>query len=157
MGNGLCSICTYHQSDEIHQTAKRHREHEVMLRERLAAASEWAATADGERKKFGEKMHCALKSRDRTINVLRQTSDLHELRSDLGCKCGKPKDCKIAELLDDRGIQQLIHRVDEHKDEQKLKEQMWRDIQRDPYAWEDYLRGLGIEEARASRRDADTA
>ena len=148
VGNGLCSICTYHQNDEIHQTAKRHREHEVMLRERLAAASEWAATADGERKKFGEKMHLALKSRDRTIKVLRQVSDMHELRSDLSCKCGKPKGCKIADLLDDKGIQQLILRVDESEAEQKRKEQMWREIQRDPYAWEDYLRGSGIEESK---------
>ncbi len=157
VGGGLCSICTYHQSQEINQTAKRHREHEEMLRERLAAASEWARSAEVERNQFGEKMHWALKSRDRMIKVLRQINDMHELRSDLSCKCGKHKGCKIAELLDDRGIQQLIRRVDEFEADQHRKEQMWREIQRDPYAWEYYLRGCGIEEAWEQRRDAGTA
>ena len=157
VGNGLCSICTYHQSKESNQTVKRHREHEKMLRERLAAASEWAQKADEEHKQFGQRMHWAFKSRDRTIQVLRQINDMQELRSNLSCKCGKPMDCKIAELLDDRGIQQLIRRVDEYEAEQQRKEQIWREIQRDPYAWEGYLRGSGIEEAWEHRRDADTA
>jgi hypothetical protein len=157
VGAGLCSTCTYHQSEEVNQTAKRHREHEEMLRERLMAASEWARKAEEERKQFGQKMHWALKSRDRTIKVLREINDMHELRSDLSCTCGKPKGCKVAELLDDRGIQQLIRKVDDYEAEQQRKEQIWREIQRDPYAWEDYLRGADIEEAMGRRRDDYTA
>ena len=156
VGDSLCSTCTYHQSAEINQTAKRHREHEEMLRERLNAASEWAESADAERKTFGEKMRWALRSRDRTIKVLRQINDRHELRSDATCKCKKPK-CKIAELLDDRGIQQLIRKVDVFEAEQQRKEQMWREMQRDPYAWEDFLRGSGVNQPRERGRDADTA
>ena len=153
---GFCSICSYHQSPEIHQTAKRHREHEEMLRKRLKAASEWASAADEERKNFGQKMHWALKSRDRTIKVLRQINDMHELRSDGSCKCRIPRGCKIAVLLDDRGIQQLIRRVDDYEADQQAKERMWREIQRDPYAWEDFLRGSGADEAER-RPDADSA
>lgn len=111
--DGHCTTCKYHQSSEINQTAKRHREHEEMLRERLEAASKWASKADAERREFGEKMHWALKSRDRSIRVLRQVSDLHELRSDGSCKCGVKNTCKIASILDDRGVQMLISRVDE--------------------------------------------
>ena len=145
VGGGLCSVCTYHQSAEINQTAKRHREHEEMLRERLTAASKWAADADAERKEFGQKVHWALRSRDRTIAVLRKINDLHELRSDATCKCKTPK-CKIAELLDDRGIQHLIRKVDDYEAEQRERERVWREAMRngdDPYAIEDLLRGSG--------------
>lgn len=157
VGCGLCSTCTYHQSREINQTVKRHREHEAMLRERLKAASDWAFNADVERKEFGQKMHWALKSRDRTIQVLRKINDMHELRPDGSCKCRLPKGCKIGALLNDRGIQTLIRRVDDYEADQQRKEQLWCEIQNDPPAWEDYLRGAGLEDAMQRRRDTDTA
>lgn len=160
VGGGLCSICAYHQSSEINQTAKRHREHETLLRERFAAASEWARDADAERKEFGQKMHWALKSRDRTISVLRKINDMHELRSDGSCKCRTPKGCKIAELLDDRRLQQLIRRVDDHEAEQREGERFYQEAMRsgDPDAIEDLLRDSGAfrRQPRPSR-DADTA
>jgi hypothetical protein len=145
VGNGLCNGCTYHQSREIHQEAKRHREHEEMLRERLTAATKWASDADAERKAFGEKMHWALRSRDRTIAILRKINDMHELHVDGSCKCGKVKHCRIGELLDDRGVQQLIRRVDEHEAEQQERERVWREIQAsgDPDEWEGLIRGSG--------------
>lgn len=155
---GLCWTCSYHQSPEIEQTAKRHREHEEMLRKRLEAAREWAATADAERKAFGDKMHWAYKSRDRTIAVLRKISDMHELRSDLSCKCGLKKNCRVAQALDDRGVQALIRNVDNFEDDQRRREQLMREVQRDPYAWEDYMRGASPEEALGWRpREDDTA
>ena len=101
-----------------------------MLRERLAAATESASYAGEHRKQFGEKMHSALRSRDRTIHVLRQINDMHELRSDGICKCGKPKGCKIGALLNDRGVQQLIRRVDEHEAEQRDRERHHREVMR---------------------------
>lgn len=139
---GLCTTCRYHQSLEINQTVKRYSEHEDMLRERFQAASKHAEEATVDRKAFGEKMHWAIRSRDRTIWILRQISDMHELRPDGRCKCGDAKSCKVAHLLDDRGIQQLIRRVDDHEAEMKRKEQIYREMEAsgDPSRWEEFLR-----------------
>lgn len=158
-GKGLCSVCSYHQSNEINQTVKRHQEHEVMLRERLTAASEWAANADAERKEFGQKMHWALKSRDWSIRVLRQINDMHELRSNGSCKCKKPKACKIAELLDDRGLQELIRRVDEHEAKQRERERAYRELMAtgDPYELKEWLQQEGEDGVLRRRHGADTA
>lgn len=147
--DGFCPICRYHQSREIHQTVKRHQEHEEMLRQRLASASEWAERADDERKKFGQRMHWAWKSRARSIKVLRQISDLHELRSDGSCKCHLPKGCRIATLLDDRGIQLLIRRVDDYEAELQHRERLWREMQTtgDWNAWEDFMREAGADQS----------
>lgn len=153
-GDGLCVTCKVHQSSEINQTVKRHSEHEAMLYPRLEAATKAAAEADAERKQFGQKMHWALRSRDHTIEVLRKISDLHELYLDGSCKCGQRKGCKVGALLDDRSVQTLIRRVDEYEAQQRRRQQIAREIDRDPYAsWDDYVR----EEASERRPDADTA
>ena len=159
VGDTLCNVCAYHQSDEINHTAKRHREHEEMLREQLVAVSEWAAKADSQRKTFGQKMRWALESRDRTIKVLRQISDLHERRADGSCTCGKPNSCTIAELLDVRGIQQVIRRVDRYEAEQQAKEQRRREIQMiaDPDEWDELIHSSGAFPEQPRRRAADSA
>ena len=34
---------------------------------------------------------------------------------------------------------------------------MWCEVQRDPYAWEDYLNGSGVNQPLERGREADTA
>jgi hypothetical protein len=159
VGEDLCNVCRHHQGAEIDHTAKRHQEHEEMLRERLAAVTAWGAKADSERNAFGRRMHRALESRDRTVQVLRQISDLHELRADGGCSCRISENCPIAVLLDDRGIQQLIRRVDRYETDQQAKEQLWREMRAaaDPDEWDELIRGSGAFREPPRRHEADSA
>lgn len=73
-------------------------------------------------------MQFAYRSRDRTISVLRQINDMHELRPDGSCKCRMPKGCKIGALLDDGGIRQLIQRVDEYEDSMRQRQRRWEEL-----------------------------
>lgn len=158
-GRALCTICRYHQSKEIQQTAKRHSDHVDMLRVRLTAASEWAEKAGTERDEAREKMQFAYKSRDRTISVLRQVNDMHELRPDGSCKCRMQKGCKIGKLLDDRGIRQLIQRVDEYEDNMRQRQRMWEELRyTDDDSDDDFQDDIVYPPARAKPLpDADTA
>lgn len=46
--------------------------------------------------------------RGRRLRRVRPISDIHGLRSNGSCKCGKSEKCKAADLLDNRSLQQLI-------------------------------------------------
>ena len=137
-----CAVCPYHRSAEINQTVKRHREHEEMLRARLDKATEWAAEKSAEAKEAKQKMHWAYKSRDRAIQVLAKVGNGHQLRIDGACSCGRPKNCREADLVNQPGVQQLIHRVDEYEAQRREGERVYREImaQGDPDHREDMVR-----------------
>jgi hypothetical protein len=108
----LCSTCRFHQSTENNQTVKRHQEHEAMLRERLDKSSVWASEVAAENKKVKQDVYFAYRTRDRAANLLQKVNDLHQLRPDGSCLC-KQRNCKTAEILEDRLAQTLIRNVDE--------------------------------------------
>ena len=116
-------------------------------------------TGRRQRKEFGQKMHWALRSCDRTIQVLRRINDMHELRSDGSCKCKQPKGCKIAELLNDRGLQELIRRVDDYEDRERERQRIIEDLLRrgDLDDFDDLVRDSGAYHRRHEGRDASSA
>lgn len=71
-GNGrpdrFCGVCRTHQSPAPEQVLKKHREHEDMLRVRLAKSSTWAATAEVEVKEVRQQVYWAYRSRDKPMS-----------------------------------------------------------------------------------------
>ncbi|MDP3890502.1 hypothetical protein [Nocardioides sp.] len=138
----LCDECRRHQGNSVEQQLHRYRDHELILGERLYAADQYARKAAQEKKDAREQAASALRSRDRMAQWLKQVQDLHTLRPNGACTCGKAKGCATAELLvGDRWLSQRLSRVAlpdegehdwERRTERLTRREPWMDGRAEP-------------------------
>jgi hypothetical protein len=151
---GHCSVCRFHQSGEIHQKAKRHEEHEVMLRTRLETADGWARDVATENAELKQQRHFAYRTRDKAARLLAQIANVHNLRPNGYCIC-KAKGCRVAKILDDHLARKLITDVDSVQEHLRWRDRLGGlayDLEQDP-DWDGF--GWVNAEAQQQRRADD--
>lgn len=89
-----------------------------MLRVQLTAASEWAKRAETERDDAFRRMKRAFSSRDHAVGYLQRILDIHDVKIDGSCKCGKRTGCTVGTILAEKWARQMIGRKDRADDEE---------------------------------------
>lgn len=142
----LCDECRHHQGATTEQQLRKHQDHEQRLAERLYAADLYARKAEQAKKDSKEQAASALRSRQRMAECLKQVQDLHSLRPNGSCTCGKDKGCKTAEVIaGNRWLLRMLTNVDLPEDG---GDEVW---QRQPERFDSPARWMGLPPERSPR------
>lgn len=115
----ICDDCRHHQGATTDQQLRKHQNHEQRLVEHLYAANQYARKAEQDKKDSREQVASALSSRKRMAECLKQVQDLHTLRPNGSCSCGKAKGCRTAEVIaNNRWLLARLNEVDLPEDEE---------------------------------------
>jgi hypothetical protein len=106
----ICALCSEHRA--VNLTERRAIEHEALLRDALEVASSWADEAYRERTEYKDRMHAAYGSREISLRYLRDILNLHRMRPDGSCSCGRKRGCPSAELLQKPWVHQQVTKLE---------------------------------------------
>ena len=106
----MCSPCIEHRGANTEMMIRRGQEHEEMLRFRWEAARTAANN-------YEERMKSAFRSRETAVRYLMRLDEIHSIKREGSCTCGRKRDCPSAEILSSGWVQDMIRKVEQRDSE----------------------------------------